>query len=201
MTGWLEWLSTLPSVWLYTALVIAAFAENLFPPLPADTVVALGAFVAARHGTSAFAPWAATMIGNIGGALCMYALGRRIGTAWLSDRFPRTFPPTAVGRLSARFRERGLVAIAVSRFLPGVRAVVAPVAGAMRLGAGRVSLAMAVASGVWYGIVCVVAYRAGANAEAMLAMIARQQRVVGIAALGLLVIGLGIWRLRKGRPV
>jgi membrane protein DedA with SNARE-associated domain len=201
MTGWLDWLSTLPSVWLYTAMVIAAFAENIFPPLPADTVVALGAFVAARHGSSAVAPWAATMVGNVGGAMCMYALGRRIGTTWLSDRFPRTFPPTAIGRLSARFQERGIVAIAVSRFLPAVRAIVPPVAGAMRLGAGRVGIAMAVASGVWYGIVCVVAYRAGANAEAMLAMIARQQRLVGIAALGLLVIGLGIWRLRKGRPV
>src|SRR6187402_1006075 len=117
MHAWLEWLSTLPAPLLYAAIAVAAFAENVFPPLPADTVVALGAFVAARGNGSAFGAWAATMIGNISGAMAMFALGRRIGLQGLIARFPRWFPPEASQRVAARFRERGLVAIVISRFL------------------------------------------------------------------------------------
>ena len=68
MTDVLSWLSTLPEPLLYGALVLAAFAENIFPPLPADTVIALGAFVAARGSGTALGVWTATMLGNLGTA-------------------------------------------------------------------------------------------------------------------------------------
>ena len=201
MNAWLEWLSGLPAPWLYGAIAVAAFAENVFPPLPADTVVALGAFAAARGDGSAFGAWSATMFGNISGAMAMFALGRRVGMPWLSARFPRLFPKETSERLASRFRQRGLLAIVVSRFLPGVRALVPPIAGAMGMSAPRSALAMGVASGVWYGVVCWLAFRAGANAEVLLARIAAQQRVAGAIAAGVAVaiVAIVLWRRRSLR--
>lgn len=198
MHAWLEWLSTLPAPLLYVAILVAAFAENVFPPLPADTVVALGAFVAARGNGSALGAWTATMIGNIGGAMTMFALGRVMGIHVLTRRFPRTFPEEASARVALRFRERGIVAIVISRFLPGLRALVPPVAGAIGMAPLRAASAMAIASGVWYGVICWLAFSAGANAEVLLARIAGQQRVFGaIAALiVVMIVAAMVWRRR-----
>lgn len=202
MTDILAWLSSLPEPLLYGALILAAFAENIFPPLPADTVIALGAFVAARGNGSAIGVWIATMIGNIGGAMMMYGLGYRFGLPWLMQRFPALFPEGATQRITERFKTQGVLAVVVSRFLPGVRAVVPPLAGAMGIGAVRALLAMSLASGAWYGLVCVLAFRAGANADALLARIAGQQRTVGLvaAAIVVVVVGLVWWQRSRRRP-
>ncbi len=201
MAELLAWLASLPAPLLYAAIALAAFAENVFPPLPADTVIALGAFVAARGSGTELGVWGATMLGNIGGAMSMYAVGHRYGLPWLQRRFPAVFPPGAAERFSERFASKGVLAVVVSRFLPGVRAVVPPVAGALRIGAWRALLAMSLASGVWYGVVCVLAFRAGSNADALLARVAEQQRMLGLVATAVVVAAIGIllWRRRATR--
>jgi len=89
----------------------------------------------------------------------------------------------------------------VSRFLPGVRAVVPPLAGAMDIGAVRTLIAMALASGAWYGVVCVLAFRAGANADVLLERIAGQQRTLGLGAAAVVVVVLAVlwWRAKRRR--
>lgn len=201
MAELLAWLASLPAPLLYAAIALAAFAENVFPPLPADTVIALGAFVAARGSGTELGVWGATMVGNIGGAMSMYAVGHRFGLPWLQRRFPAVFPPGAAERFSEHFASQGVLAVVVSRFLPGVRAVVPPVAGALRIGAWRALLAMSLASGVWYGVVCVLAFRAGSSADALLARVAEQQRLLGLVATAVVMaaIGLLFWRRRATR--
>lgn len=197
--AWIDWLAALPAPLLYAAIAIAAFAENIFPPLPADTVVALGAFVAARGDGTAVGAWAATMIGNLAGALTMFSVGRRIGVQRLSARFPRVFPPLATAEIAERFRQRGLPAVAMSRFVPGVRAVVPPVAGAIGMHVVPTAVAMSLASGVWYGIVCWMAFHAGANAEQLLERIAAQQRVLALATV-VVFVGIAVyavWRRKR----
>ncbi len=199
IASWLAWLAALPAPLLYGAIVLASFAENLFPPLPADTVVALGAFVAARAHGSVVGAWAATMVGNLAGAMCMFAVGRRVGLAWLSERFPRVFPAETTRKASERFKERGAVAVAISRFFPGIRAVVPPVAGAIGMAPLRAAIAMTIASGAWYGMVCVLAFGAGESADALLARIATQQRLFGVIA-GVVVLAIALaWRWRRRR--
>lgn len=195
----LDWLGGLPEPLLYAALLVAAFAENVFPPLPADTVIALGAFVAARGNGSAWGVWLAVMVGNLGGAMLMYGLGRRFGLPWLSRRFPVLFRGDSADVLAGRFRKGGVLAVAVSRFLPGVRALVPPVAGAIALGAVRAAIAMTVASGLWYGIVCVLAFRAGASADALLARVGTQQRTIGLVAAGIVALVVLVLVVRRHR--
>lgn len=199
MNDLLAWLTTLPDPLLYGAILVAAFAENVFPPLPADTVIALGAFVAARGNGTELGVWAATMVGNVGGAMLMYGLGHRYGLPWLMRRFPGVVSPTAADRFAERFKTQGMLAVVVSRFLPAVRALVPPMAGALGIGAIRAAVAMTLASGVWYGLVCILAFRAGANADVLLARIAEQQRTIGIAAVAIVVLVMAVvwWRRRE----
>lgn len=196
MNDLLAWLTSLPDPLLYGAILLAAFAENVFPPLPADTVIALGAFVAARGNGTELGVWAATMVGNVGGAMLMYGLGHRYGLPWLMARFPSIVSPTAADRFAERFKTQGMAAVVVSRFLPAVRALVPPMAGALGIGAVRAAVAMTLASGVWYGLVCTLAFRAGANADVLLARLAEQQRTIGLAAVAVVVLAIAVvwWR-------
>lgn len=131
----------------------------------------------------------------------MYGLGHRYGLPWLMRRFPAVVSPSAADRFAERFKTQGLFAVMASRFLPGVRALVPPMAGALGIGAVRAAVAMTLASGLWYGIVCVLAFRAGANAEQLLAHIAEQQRLLAIGAgvLVMMAVAIVVWRMRSSR--
>ncbi len=193
----LDWFARLPPLALYAALAFAAGIENIFPPLPSDTVVAFGSFIAARGQASPVLTYLATLGGNLLGAMLMYWVGARFG----AERVLKRLDGAGQGRerLASMYARYGLWAIALSRFLPGVRAIVPPVAGALRVGAVRALLAMGVASALWYGGITYLAFTAGANFEALQAAIARGQRWVGGGAAIVATAGVAIWWLRRRR--
>jgi membrane protein DedA with SNARE-associated domain len=195
----LDWLASLPAILLFVVVAVAAFIENIFPPLPADTAIALGAFVAARGGSSVVGIWLATMVGNVGGAMLMYYFGHRFGLPWLQRKFPTIFASSAEQKFEQQYQRYGIPGLVVSRFLPGVRAIVPPIAGAMHIGALRAVLAMTLASGVWYAIVSVLAFRAGEDADALLATIASSQKNVGIVAAIIISLAVLVWLWRRKR--
>lgn len=193
----LEWFGGLPPAALYAALAFAAGIENVFPPLPSDTVVAFGSFIAARGQASAIGSFLATLAGNLAGAMLMYWVGQRYGAERVLRRFGGS--EGARARLDALYGRYGIWAIAISRFLPGIRAIVPPFAGALRVGAVRSALAMGAASAVWYGAITYFAFTAGANFEALEARIKSGERWLGVAAGVIVLIGAGIWWLRRRR--
>ena len=202
LQSFLHWLSALPAAVLYLALMVFAALENVFPPLPTDTVVAFGTWLAARGQGSALGAFACTWLGNIAGAAAMYEVGRRHGTEWMRRHFPRLVDDRGEARLRDLYSRYGLAALVVSRFIPGVRALVPPVAGALRVPAMSAIAAMAVASGVWYGLISWLAWRAGSNWEAVTAMIARSGRIVTVVACVLATLGgLLWWRHQRRRRV
>jgi len=179
----LNWLSGLPPTALYGALAIVAAAENVFPPLPADTVVAFGAFLAARGQATLLGAFLATWIGNVGGALLVYTLGRRYGTQYAHRWMSRFGAGASESRLETMYARRGIFALFLSRFIPGLRALVPPFAGALRVPPVRATLAIAVASAIWYGVVTVIAYRVGSDWDAL------QSRLRGAGVTAALIAG------------
>ena len=202
MDGILAWLTSLPPALLYAALAVTAAAENVFPPLPADTVVAFGAFLAARGEASLLGAFLSTWLGNVAGAMLRYALGRRFGAAWLARKVPALGigeDPTQsrVGRLYARW---GVPSLFLSRFLPAARALVPPIAGALRVPAPTTAVAIALASGVWYGTIAVLAYNVGTEWES----IADRMKALGkwaavVAGAIVVVAALTVWLRRRSR--
>jgi membrane-associated protein len=140
----------------------------------------------------------AVLLGNVAGAMFMYRVGATVGAERVLKRFGASGAQEA--KLRGWYDRYGVFAIALSRFLPGVRAIVPPVAGALRVGAVRAAIAMAIPSGLWYAAITYLAFTAGGNFEALKARIAAGQRWVGIGAavvVGLLVI---VWLVRRRRP-
>jgi membrane protein DedA with SNARE-associated domain len=199
VSGILDWLESLPVAALYACLAIIAGIENIFPPVPADTVVAFGSFLAARgHGT-ALGAFLSTWVGNVAGAMLMYAVGRHFGADWLEQRMASRGGSDMQRRLERMYGKYGLAAIFMSRFLPGIRAIVPPFAGALRVPPIRAGAMIAIASAIWYGTVTIVAYRLGANWEQATARLAGYQRTIVIVVAVLALLAVAAWLLRRRR--
>lgn len=193
----LDWFAGLPVAVLYPALALLAALENVFPPLPTDTVVALGTWLAARgHGSALFA-FLGTWAGNVAGAVAMYVVGRRHGAGWIHRRFPALSNERSEQRLQRLYGRYGIPALVVSRFIPGVRALVPPFAGALKVPALSAIAAMAFASGVWYGFISYIAYRAGTDWEALTRRIAQSSRISAIVGGVIVAVGVAVWLMRR----
>ena len=134
------WIGTLPIGGLYALLGTIAFIEGIFPPLPADVVVALGSFLAARRGASFPLTAASIVVGSVAGAMVVYSVARRYGAVWLHERLKRAGIDNLEQRLEVMYSKYGMTALFVSRFLPGLRAITPPMAGATRIPPVRTAL-------------------------------------------------------------
>lgn len=193
----LDWFAGMPVAVLYPALAVLAALENVFPPLPTDTIVALGTWLAARGRGSALLAFLGTWAGNVAGAGAMYAVGRRHGAGWIHRRFPALADARGEERLQALYARFGMPALVVSRFIPGVRAVVPPFAGALRVPMLSAMCAMAFASGIWYGFISYIAYRASNDWDSLTRRIAHSGKVMAMAGAVVVAIGVLTWLVRR----
>ena len=194
----LDWLLTLPPSTLLPAMALLAAAENIFPPIPADVLIAFGAFIAARNNESPIPAFLTVLLGNVAGAMIMYAAGRRYGASWTENRFRLKHKDTADDKLSTLYERYGLISLAIGRFIPGVRAIVAPFAGALRAPVTGTVAAITLASGTWYGLVTWAAFRAGSNWEELVRTLGRMGRVTAIVA-AVLIAAIGFMWYRHRR--
>ncbi|HVB30247.1 MAG TPA: DedA family protein [Gemmatimonadaceae bacterium] len=200
VTALLDWLGALPLGALYVCLAGIAAAENVFPPLPADSVVAFGSFLAARGHGSALAAVAAVWIGNVAGAMGMYALGRRYGAERLERRLLGNKAEQMERRLTDYYGRFGLAAIFFGRFVPGLRALVPPFAGALRVPAFTAALLIGVASAIWYGTVSYVGFTLGADWPAVVRVLSRDGGLIAaVAAAVIAALVFARWMQRSRR--
>ena len=70
----------------------------------------------------------------------------------------------------------------MSRFLPGLRAITPPMAGATRIPPIRTALVFLLASAVWYGAISWIAFTVGDDWEQMQRIVRQFARRVGVVA-------------------
>lgn len=199
MDNVLAWLGSLPDAALYVILAAVAATENFVPPIPADVIVAFGSFLAARQNRSPVPTIIAVVIGNVGGAFAMFALGRKFGAEWVRRRL-RVMGEDSERRVRHWYDRFGLPALFLSRFVPAVRAVVPPLAGAIRAPAVGALIAIATASTIWYAALALLAYRLGSRWDAVTGAIKRFEMWAGIVAGAILLVIVAIWWVRRRRP-
>jgi membrane protein DedA with SNARE-associated domain len=163
-------------------------------------VVVLGAFLAGR-GAKVTMPgvFLATWIPNVASAAGMYWVARTLGRRFAESRAGRRLlSPRAMHDLERTYKRHHLWGIFFSRFLPGYRALVPPFAGIAGLGAYRALLPVALASGIWYGFLILLAHHLGRNWSAVSSTVDRIGWWLGAAAVVVTVLlALGLWRWRR----
>ena len=188
---------------MYIAIGGVAAAENIFPPLPADTAIALGAFLSQYGTVSAVAVFGITWTANVAGATAVYVAGRMLGRPFFAGRLGRRLlKPRALSRLEELYDRHGEWGIFLSRFVPGVRAVVPVFAGVARLSSPRALVPVVIASAIWYGTLTIVVVQLAGSLEDVVLLLDRVNLVALLVVLVLVaVIGTMVyvrWSKREG---
>jgi membrane protein DedA with SNARE-associated domain len=125
-------LTALVEHWRYPAIFAAVIVGNVGLPIPEETVLALGGFLAQRGELHLPTVIAVGVLAAIAGDNLGYWLGRRYGREALA-RYGRYIWVSAdrLERVSAFMARYGGFAVFAARFVPGARVLAGPVAGAM----------------------------------------------------------------------
>ncbi len=201
MQAFLDWAGRLPLGTLYGLLGLMAFIEAVFPPVPADVLVAFGSFLAARQNASLAVTIAVIVGGMSVGSALVYWLARRYGAAWMHAQLKRFGVDSAERQLEALYGRYGLSALFIGRFVPGLRMFVPPVAGMLRVPFAVAISLITLASVIWYGMIAALAFRIGSDWEMLRFATERLLRRVGLTAAAVLalalIVGWVAWRQRR----
>jgi membrane protein DedA with SNARE-associated domain len=195
----LDALASLPLVPTYLVLMLLSAVENVFPPVPADTAVALGAFLARRGEVSVVPLAILCWLANLGSAAATYLLARRHGPSFFREGFGcKLIGPGVLASLEEAYRRWGTAAIFLTRFLPGLRAAVTPFAGVVGLSPARALVPAALASAIWYAFLAWAGYALAANWTAVKTVVGDANRVLGLVALAATIV-IAVWLWRRTR--
>ncbi|MEK7668473.1 MAG: DedA family protein [Gemmatimonadota bacterium] len=196
----LTWLAGLPGAEIYGFIAVLAGLENIVPLVPADTAVALGAFLSTRGADlTPFGVYVATLVPNVISAAGVYALGQTAGRSFFATRMGRKLVSERAMRTITRLYERHHYwGIFISRFLPGYRAVVPPFAAIVGIPMWKAMPMVALASGLYYAILVLLAYHVGRNWDAVRHAVGGLSAWLAVAALLVTaVVGYLAWRHRR----
>lgn len=182
----------------YAALALLVFLESAGLPLPGETALLAAAFAAA-HGSLSLplviltAAAAAVVGDNLG-----YYLGRRYGRGWL-ERHGRwvLLSPARLERMDGFFARFGPAAIAIARFVAGVRVVAAFAAGVARMPWRQFLIFNIIGAVLWAATAGVVGFALGRGYGRLSRSLGRAGFVALITAAAVVLV---LWVVRRARP-
>jgi membrane protein DedA with SNARE-associated domain len=195
----LNYLHSLPDNLIYLLLGLSAFVENIFPPIPGDTITAFGAFLVGAGRLDFFGVYACTTLGSLTGFMFLFWVGSILGRRFFIEKDYRFFKAKDIIRAEAWYRKYGYLLVGWNRFLPGIRSAIAVAGGISRLRGILVAVLALLSCAVWNLLWIFMGYYLGANwkmVEAKLSAIMLRYNII-VLALMALVITLIVLRKRR----
>jgi membrane protein DedA with SNARE-associated domain len=143
----------IPPLAIYTVVFLSCILESFFPPWPTDVLVLYAGFLAGRGQLEQGLVVVIAIAGTQIGVMAVFWMARRWGPALLVSRFGRWFHTDRLMQLEHWFARYGVPAVAISRFFPGIRALVMPAAGLARFSAWKVMWWAGLSVVVWNTLV------------------------------------------------
>jgi membrane protein DedA with SNARE-associated domain len=158
-----EWVTGIVERTGYLGVAFLMFAENVFPPIPAELIMPLAGFAAARGELSAAPVVLAGSAGSLLGAWFWYEVGRRVGAERLkrwTGRHGRwlTLGPEEVDAARDWFGRHGGKAVLIGRMVPGVRTLISVPAGIAGMPLGPFLAYSAIGTVAWTGLLAGAGY-------------------------------------------
>lgn len=152
----------------YFLLAVSAFAENIFPPAPGDTVTVFGAFLVGRGALDFTGVLISTTLGSIIGFMSLFYLGYYYGRPFLEKKNWKIFPIEMIDKSQKWFEKYGYLIIVINRFLAAIRAVISISAGIAKMKPLYVFLFAFFSTLFWNILLLYLGYIAGERWEEML---------------------------------
>jgi membrane protein DedA with SNARE-associated domain len=165
MEIFLEYLDSLPDYLVYVSLGLSSFVENLFPPIPGDTIIVFGAFLVGIGRLDLFWVYFSTTLGSLSGFMSLFWIGRYLGRRFFIERDYRFIKAKDIEKAEDWFRKYGYFLIVLNRFIPAIRSVISVAGGISGLSGTKVSILALMSCAVWNIIWTLVGYALGNNWE------------------------------------
>ena len=176
------------SVWIYLVLFCACFIENIFPPFPGDSFIVAAGGLAAVGRLDLPLACAVIIVAGVSSVMVMYFLGRHFGRGYFLERDFKYFSAADIVKVE-RFMERwGGVILVFSRFIVGLRSVIAVGAGIGRYHAGKMFLYSVISYLLFVGLLMYLSMAVIDNFQAIAAFFSTYHRILWPIVIGLVLV-------------
>ncbi|NQV41583.1 MAG: DedA family protein [Candidatus Marinimicrobia bacterium] len=167
--------------WLvFVTVFLASYIENIFPPIPGDTILLFGAYLVGRGQLSFGMAMATTLAGSVLGFLTLYVAGYKYGRGFMYSTQQTWFSPKSLKRVEDLFAKWGYGVVLINRFLAGLRSVVGLFSGLGKLNIWKVIILSTISSLMWNGTLIWLGSTVGENWEQIGAYLKKYNAVVSI---------------------
>jgi membrane protein DedA with SNARE-associated domain len=201
----LEILLPQSDLFLYIFLFISAIIENLFPPIPGDTITAFGAFLVGTSRLNYALVYLSTTVGSVIGFMSLFYLGRYLEREYFMQKDIKYFSVQSILAAEKWFTKYGLFIILANRFMPGIRSVISIVSGISKLSPLKVFLLSLISAGAWNFIWIQAGFMLGNNWDVVkrkfAAILSSYNLIAGIILIAALAgyISWRIWKYHHGK--
>ncbi len=184
-------------LWIYLFVFVSMLIENFFPPYPGDTIVFICGVYAAGGNASWWSIYGLSVIGTLASVMALYYFGRTHGRSAFSSHSMRWLGVRRLEHVDHWFDRWHDKVLLASRYLTGVRALIAVMAGVGRVGAWRMLIYSTISTLTWNFIVLYLALRLRLDWHKIDAWLATYNSVI-IAAL-LIVLAFVAYKIVQRR--
>ncbi len=147
------------ALWIYLFVLASMMIENLIPPYPGDTIIFICGVYAAGGHVSWGLIYLLSIIGTMVSVMILYHLGRRQGRAVFQNPRMRWLGVRHLDRVERWFSRWGDRALLLSRWLSGIRALLALFAGVGNVRSSHMFFYTLVSTLTWNFVVLFLALR------------------------------------------
>ncbi|MBW1996434.1 MAG: DedA family protein [Deltaproteobacteria bacterium] len=181
-------IQALPDLLAYLLLGLSAFLENIFPPIPGDTITAFGAFLVGTGKLGLIGVYVSTTLGSLVGFMCLFLFGKHLGRPFFIKKNYRFFRAEDIAKAEEWFGKYGYLVVASNRFFPGFRSVISIASGISGMKTHWVAILSLLSCAVWNLIWIVAGYMIGSNWETVKAKVLRMQMKYNMLVLTILAL-------------
>lgn len=182
---------------LYAVLFLSAVIENLFPPIPGDTITVFGAFLVGTGRLNYLLVYLSTTLGSVIGFTLLFQIGRALGKEFFLRGKYRIFSSQNILEAERWFARFGYLAVLANRFLPGIRSAISLVAGLSMLSTIRIFFYALISSSLWNLIWIHMGYTLGTNWITVRRAMKKILYQYNVAAFTILLAGLALFLLYR----
>jgi membrane protein DedA with SNARE-associated domain len=194
----LHWIAHLVNALSYWGVAILMAVENVVLPIPSELIMPFAGFKTARGPMTLLGVIIAGTLGSVLGALPLYYAGYALGEdrprRWIEHHGKwLLLRGKDLDRATERFSGKSFLDVTLGQLFPGVRGLISIPAGVARMNVGLFLLANLIGTLVWCTVLAVAGRLLGRN----FTKIHQFLGPTGWAILGLLVVALAYWLIRR----
>ena len=149
----IDFVSALSPFWIYVALFLFAYIENVFPPSPSDLVILVSGSLIVTHSIHFAQALILTSMGSVLGFMTLFFIGSQVDKKVVRAGKAKFISLETLNKVEGWFTKYGYLIILANRFLPGTRSVISLFGGLSELDVKKTIIYASISALVWNSII------------------------------------------------